>query len=106
MIVRIWHGWTTSENADAYEHLLMNEIFAGIYQRQIDGFRNIQLLRRTDGTEVEFVTIMHFDSVDAVQAFAGDDYAHAVVPESARKLLLRFDATSQHYELRQASHVI
>ena len=26
MISRIWHGWTTPENADAYEQLLRHEI--------------------------------------------------------------------------------
>jgi hypothetical protein len=45
MIVRIWHGWTTPENADPYENLLMIEIFEGIHPRQIDSFRDIQLLR-------------------------------------------------------------
>ncbi len=106
MIVRIWHGWTTPQNADAYEHLLMNEIFEGIYQRQIEGFRNLQLLRRVHHDEVEFITIMHFESLDAVRTFAGAAYEQAVVLEPARRLLLRFDATAQHYELRQASHVI
>jgi heme-degrading monooxygenase HmoA len=103
MIVRIWHGWTTPQNADTYENLLMSEIFEGIHQRQIDGFQNIQLLRRESGDEVEFITIMHFDTLDAVRAFAGEDYEQAVVPEAARKVLSRFDAISQHYELRHDS---
>lgn len=46
MISRIWHGWTTPENADAYEALLKSEIFIGIRNRGIAGFRGIQLLRR------------------------------------------------------------
>ncbi|MEH2510573.1 antibiotic biosynthesis monooxygenase (ABM) superfamily enzyme [Nitrobacteraceae bacterium AZCC 1564] len=70
MIARIWHGWTTPANADAYERLLRTEIFPGILARKIVGFRDIQLLRRDDGHEVEFVTIMNFDSLDAVIAFA------------------------------------
>ncbi|HET7188119.1 MAG TPA: hypothetical protein VFI52_08190 [Gemmatimonadaceae bacterium] len=101
MICRIWHGWTTPANADAYEHLLREEIFVGIAQRHIEGFRRIQLLRRTVGTEVEFATMMWFDSLDAVRAFAGDDYERAVVPRSARAILARFDERSQHYEVRE-----
>jgi antibiotic biosynthesis monooxygenase (ABM) superfamily enzyme len=100
MISRIWHGWTTPENADAYEALLKEEIFVGIQDRHISGYRGIQLLRRSLTDEVEFVTIMQFDSLEAVRAFAGEDYEIAVVPPKARTLLARFDPRSQHYEVR------
>ncbi len=100
MISRIWHGWTIPENADAYEELLKSEIFVGIGERRIPGYRGIQLFRRTLDGEVEFVTVMWFDSLDAVRAFAGEDYEVAVVPPKARELLSRFDARSQHYEVR------
>jgi hypothetical protein len=100
MIGRIWHGWTTTENADAYESLLRHEILLGIQDRQIAGFRGIQLLRRGLETEVEFVTMMWFDSIEAIRVFAGEDYEVAVVPPQARALLSRFDERSQHYEIR------
>jgi antibiotic biosynthesis monooxygenase (ABM) superfamily enzyme len=100
VISRIWHGWTTPENADAYESLLKNEIFTGISNRKIAGYRGIHLLRRDLGKEVEFITIMWFDSIDAVRSFAGEDYEVAVVPPKARALLSRFDAKSQHYEVK------
>jgi heme-degrading monooxygenase HmoA len=100
MISRIWHGWTASANADAYESLLKSEIFIGIKNRQIAGYRGIQLFRRNLNDEVEFVTVMWFDTIDAIRAFAGEDHEVAVVPAKARKLLLRFDRRSQHYEVR------
>ncbi len=100
MISRIWHGWTTPSNADIYEALLKEEIFVGIQNRHIRGFRNIQLLRREAGEEVEFVTIMLFNSLDAVREFAGEDYEAAVVPDTARAVLSHFDQRSQHYEVR------
>jgi heme-degrading monooxygenase HmoA len=99
MISRIWHGWTTQANADAYEALLKSEIFVGIQDREIAGYRGIHLLRRDVGDEVEFVTIMWFDSLEAVRAFAGEDYAVAVVPPKAQALLSRFDERSQHYQV-------
>ncbi len=99
MISRIWHGWTTPANADKYEALLKEEIFVGIQNRHIPGFNNIQLLRREAGSEVEFVTIMTFDSLDSVREFAGKDYEAAVVPEKARAVLTHFDARSQHYKV-------
>jgi antibiotic biosynthesis monooxygenase (ABM) superfamily enzyme len=101
MICRIWHGWTTPENADAYERLLRSEIFRGIAERGISGYHGIELLRRAAGGSVEFVTLMWFDSVEAVRAFAGVDYEVAVVPPEARALLERFDARSAHYEVRR-----
>lgn len=99
MISRIWHGWTTRDNAEKYETLLKEEIFVGIQQRHIHGFKSIQLLRREVGQEVEFITIMLFNSLDAVREFAGEDYERAVVPEKARALLSHFDKQSQHYEI-------
>lgn len=99
MIARIWHGWTTPQNADKYEILLKEEIFVAIQNRRIRGFKGIQLLRREINEEVEFITIMTFDSLDAVREFAGEDYEAAVVPEKARILLSHFEERSQHYEI-------
>ena len=100
MVSRVWHGWTTPDNAHAYEELLKKEIFVGIAGRQIAGYQGIHLLRRDVGDEVEFVTVMWFDSLQAVRTFAGDDYETAVVPPTAQALLSRFDARSQHYQVK------
>jgi len=97
MIARLWRGWTPLANADAYEQLLRNEILPGIVRRGIAGFRRIDLLRRDGASESEFLTIMWFESLDAVRAFAGSDYEVAVIPPTARALLSRFDARSLHY---------
>ena len=102
MIGGIWHGWTRPENADRYEKLLKEEIFPGIAEKRVRGYKEIQLLRRPiNDDEVEFVTIMWFDSWDAVKQFAGEDYEHAYVPLKARAVLARFDERSQHYEIRE-----
>jgi heme-degrading monooxygenase HmoA len=100
VIARVWHGWTTSGNADAYEALLKTEIFPGISAKGVEGYRGIRLLRRALGQEVEFVTIMWFDSWESVKAFAGEDYEAAYVPGAGRRVLKRFDERSQHYEIR------
>jgi len=101
MIARVWHGWTTRENADAYEHLLRETIFPGIAAKGVAGYRGIKLLRRPVSSDVEFLTMMFFDSLEAVKRFAGEDYEAAYVPAEARAILARFDERSQHYEVKE-----
>lgn len=100
MIARIWQGWTTPENADRYERLLKEMIFPGIAAKDIAGYRGIQLFRRTLGFEVEFMTLMWFDSWDAVKQFGGKDFERANVPAEAREILARFDERARHFEMR------
>ncbi|MFW9854247.1 MAG: antibiotic biosynthesis monooxygenase [Candidatus Thorarchaeota archaeon] len=99
MISRVWHGWTTHENANAYETLLREEIFRNIEDRAIKGYLGINLFRRDTDTETEFMTVMWFDTFDAVREFAGEDHERAVVPAKAKRLLSRYDKRSQHYEV-------
>ena len=103
MIARVWHGYTTPENADAYESLLKEEIFMSIKARNISGYRGIDLLRRELTDEVEFITIMRFETLDAIRNFAGEDYEKSVVPPNARKILKHFDEKSQHYEVKSSN---
>jgi len=100
MIGRIWHGWTKPENADKYERLLKEEVFPVIAAKKVVGYRGIQLLRRPLENEIEFITIMWFESWDDVKHFAGEDYERAYVPQKARAVLERFDERSQHYEIK------
>lgn len=100
MVARVWRGWTTSEKAAEYERLLNEQIFPGIAAKAVDGYRGIQLLRRQLTDEVEFKTIMLFDSIESVRQFAGEDYEQAYVPPAARAVLTRFDVRSEHYEVR------
>lgn len=101
MILRIWHGWTPPANADAYQRLLDEVIVPGILAREIDGLRDVRVLRdhQAGADEVAFVTLMQFDHWDAVETFAGPGGTASVVPEEARRLLCRFDDHSQHYDL-------
>lgn len=96
-VKRIWHGWTTLENADLYQELLHNEIFPGIEAKEIEGYRNVELLRMDQGEEVEFMTIMTFDSIENVKHLQGRDYKKAYVPDSAQKVLKRWDKTAAHF---------
>lgn len=100
MIVRIWHGYTSFSNADAYEALLQDEVIPGIEGKRIPGYQGIDVLRRKRDADVEFVTMMTFDRLDDVRNFQGEDFEQAYVPEAAQRLLSHWDAVSTHYELR------
>ena len=99
MICRVWKGWTTPENAAAYEAVVRGQVIPGIEARKIPGFRAIDLMRRNLDSEVEFQTLMWFDSIAAVKAFIGEDYEVSHVPDAARAVLARFDARAAHFEV-------
>lgn len=102
MVKRIWHGWTTPEQADRYEKLLRGEIIPGIAAKNMSGYHGIEVLRRAHDKEVEFVTIMTFDSLESIKQFVGDDPTVAHIPAKAREVLSRWDSHSQHYEVRES----
>jgi heme-degrading monooxygenase HmoA len=97
VIARVWHGYTKSEHADAYESMLKPELLPGI--GKVKGYKGSYLLRRKAGEEIEFITIMLWDSIESIRAVAGQDYETAVVPEERRKYLAHYDPKSTHYEV-------
>jgi len=102
-VKRIWHGWTTPENADAYQKVVLGEVFPSIEAKKIPGYRGIELLRRERGDEVEFVTIMSFESIEDIVAFQGDDYERCYVPDLAQQVLKRWDQVSAHYDVKDGA---
>lgn len=99
MIARIWNGYTTRENADAYEQLVTSKIFKEIETKTGDGFYGVQLLKRELAEEVEFTTMIWFRDLATVKRLTGEDYETAYIPEEARKILSRFDAKVKHSHL-------
>ncbi len=97
MVCRIWHGVATPELADAYEAIVRGQVIPGIEAMQIPGFRHIDLLRRERADDVEFMTIMWLDDLDAIRAFVGEDYAVSHVPPAARAVLKQFDERATHF---------
>jgi hypothetical protein len=102
MIARLWHGWTDPEDADDYETLLRAELFPRFAEAVGEGYAGAELLRRERDAEVEFLTQVYFDTWDAVEAFAGEDYERAHVPPEAEELLARYEETATHYEVRES----
>jgi len=101
MIARIWHGWTKRADAEAYEEMLRNEIFPSIAARNIEGYHGAELFTSDDGDEVEFVTLLRFDSMDAVREFAGADEGKPVIYPKAEALIARMER-ARHYRIASA----
>ncbi len=97
-IKRIWHGWTSPENSDAYHQLLNDHVIPGIVAKNIPGYLGFEVLRRKLEDEVEFITIITFESIQSVIEFQGEDYSRCYVPDAAQKVLERWDQHASHYE--------
>jgi hypothetical protein len=100
MVARMWRGWTSREDADAYERLLREVVYPGL--QGIAKYRGGYILRQELEHEVEFVTVNLFESLDAVKAFAGSDYELPVFEPEARRLLSRVEPLARHYDVRHA----
>ena len=100
MIARVWRGWTSAENADAYEKLLQEVVYPGL--KTIAGYRGGYILRQDKQDESEFVTVNLFETLDAVKAFAGDDYETPVFEPEARELLSKVEPIARHYEVKRS----
>lgn len=98
-IKRIWHGWTTLENAETYWNVLSTVVLPGIEAMEIRGYKGIEILRRDHDDEVEFVTMMTFESLQSVVDFQGEDYERCYVPEPAQAVLKRWDLRVAHFEV-------
>jgi heme-degrading monooxygenase HmoA len=101
MIARHWRGWTKREDADSYERLLKETVLPRL--KEISGYLGGYVLRQDNDEESEFVVINLFDSLDAVRAFAGEDYTVSVFEPEAKLLLSRIETQAQHYEVRAAT---
>ena len=106
MICRLWHGWTAAENAEAYGAYLTEELFPRL-ARELGGrgYRGFHILRRADGSEVGFVTMTWFDSLESVRAFAGPEYETPVITAKAAALLSRYEDRALHYDLASATSI-
>ena len=101
MIVRIWRGQSTVENADAYSRHITGTVFPSL--TKIRGHRGAYLLRRETGGRIEFLAVTLWDSMQAVWEFAGDNPETAVVEPEARAVLAEFDRFVRHYDVVHGS---
>ena len=100
-IIRTWRGWTTIENADIYEDMLINEVFPTVKRKGVEGLEKVSISTMEKNNQVEFFLVLQFSSMDDVRAFAGEDYKKAYIPENAQRVLKRYHKKAAHFELKR-----
>lgn len=100
-IIRTWKGWTTIANAPVYEDMLINEVFPAVKKKGVKGLEKVSISTMEKKDEVEFFLVLQFDSLDSVKMFAGENYKQAYIPDNAKRVLLRYDKTADHFELKK-----
>lgn len=97
MISRVWRGLAKSTDADAYVRHLRSETFPKL--SRISGFVQASVLRRDVREGVEFLVVTNWESVGAIERFAGQDPEVAVVPDEVRQMMIEYDLRARHYEV-------
>jgi heme-degrading monooxygenase HmoA len=97
MIARMWRGSAIRERADDYVKHLQQSVVPEL--RQINGFKEVYLLRLDSSEDVEFVVLTLWESMEAIRKFAGENPEVAVVAPAARVLFREYDAEVNHFEI-------
>jgi heme-degrading monooxygenase HmoA len=100
VIARVWRGWTSSDDADAYVDYL---VATGMKDsRATPGNRGVLVLRRAAGEQAEFTTVTLWETLDAVDGFAGTDRETAVFYPEDERFLVEREWTVGHHEVVHA----
>ena len=97
MIARHWKGIAKAEMATAYLNHLIKETIPEL--KKISGFISVSVLKRPVIRGVEFLVATTWDSLEAINQFAGEDIDKAVVPVEVQQMMTGFDKHVSHYEI-------
>ncbi len=104
MIVRIWHGVTAAAKSDAYLDYL--EVTGVPDYRATEGNQGVYVLRRIEDDRAHFLTVSFWESMGAIEGFAGSDPERARYYPEDREFLLDFEPTVEHYEVMAGPRLI
>jgi len=97
LIARIWHGMTPATKADNYSEFLSARAIPDY--RSTPGNLAVYILRRHDGERTHFVTLTFWESLQAIEGFAGDPVDRAKYYPEDQDFLLEFEPNVQHWEV-------
>jgi heme-degrading monooxygenase HmoA len=98
MIARVWNARTSGPEAtQRYRHVFETEVLGHL--SGLAGFHGAYLLARPQEGWTAIRALTLFGSLDAVRAFAGDDYERERVTPQARAALLDSDPVIQHFDV-------
>ena len=96
-IARIWRGRTPLALADAYRQYLFD---AGVRKiAAIPGNRGVQMMMRRTAQEAEFMVVSYWDTIEAVQAFAGPAYEQVRDLPRDDEFLIAKETQARHFDL-------
>ena len=97
MVARIWHGRTSRQKSDEYWRFLQQRAIPDY--RSTPGNKGAWILRRDEGDVSHFPCLTHWESMDVIRNFAGDDIQQAKYYPEDRDFLLEFEPYVNHYEI-------
>jgi heme-degrading monooxygenase HmoA len=99
VIARIWRGAVRKQDGDEYAKYI-RDTGLGEY-KETPGNLGAWMLRRDVGELTEFITLTYWESIDAVKAFAGEDYETAVYYPKDDDFLVEREDKCAHYEVEE-----
>lgn len=100
MIARLWHGVTLAEKSAEYLGFLQARAVPDY--RSMPGNASVEILHRNAGYVTHFLIVTHWESTEAIAAFAGSDTAQAKYYPEDRDFLLEFEPRVEHYALHKS----
>lgn len=97
MIVRLWRGWTRTEDAASYRDYMTRVALPGY--ADVDGNVAVYMTSRPDGDREEFAMITVWKSLEAIRAFAGHDPTRVVFYPDDERYLIDREWTVTHYDV-------
>jgi heme-degrading monooxygenase HmoA len=99
MIARLWSARTTKAQSTRYLEHFWQSVVPSL--RTFNGYVSSSVLVRSHGDSVEILVTTVWQSLEAIDAFAGSDRETAVVASEAAALLTDYDRRVRHYEVAQ-----
>jgi heme-degrading monooxygenase HmoA len=99
MIARLWSARTSKDQSTRYLEHFWQSVVPSL--QTFHGYVCSSVLVRTQGDSVEILVSTVWQSLQAIDAFAGSDRETAVVANEAAALLTDYDRRVRHYEVAQ-----
>lgn len=99
MISRQWRGLAKLDRSEDYIDHLHKDTLPKL--QLLAGFVDASILQRRLADGVEFIVVTRWQSLAAIEAFAGSNPDMAVVPDNVKEMMIEYDLSVRHYTIVQ-----